>query len=115
MASLGQMSDYEIRLVRIFKTVVECGGFTAAETTLGISRSAVAGHIMKLMQKGQILGKGYILAGSPYVVALGGANMDIRGSTTATLRQCDSNPGKVSYATSGKGAQSQLEVEFINQ
>ncbi|MEC8902149.1 MAG: LysR family transcriptional regulator, partial [Pseudomonadota bacterium] len=36
MASLGQMSDYEIRLIRIFKTVVECGGFTAAETTLGI-------------------------------------------------------------------------------
>jgi tripartite-type tricarboxylate transporter receptor subunit TctC len=25
------------------------------------------------------------------------------------------NPGKVSYATSGKGAQSQLEVEYINQ
>jgi pseudouridine kinase len=61
---------------------------------LGISRSAVAGHIMKLMQKGQILGKGYILADSPYVVALGGANMDIRGSTVASLRQGDSNPGR---------------------
>ncbi|PJX14359.1 LysR family transcriptional regulator [Halomonas sp. 141] len=48
MASLGQMSDYEIRLVRIFKTVVECGGFTAAETTLGISRSAISQHMSDL-------------------------------------------------------------------
>ncbi|MEH6642900.1 LysR family transcriptional regulator [Vreelandella glaciei] len=48
MASLGQMSDYEIRLVRIFKSVVECGGFTAAETTLGISRSAISQHMNDL-------------------------------------------------------------------
>lgn len=48
MASLGQMSDYEIRLIRIFKTVVECGGFTAAETTLGISRSAISQHMNDL-------------------------------------------------------------------
>ncbi len=48
MASLGQMSDYEIRLIRIFKTVVECGGFTAAETTLGVSRSAISQHMNDL-------------------------------------------------------------------
>ena len=48
MASLSQMSDYEIRLIRIFKTVVECGGFTAAETTLGISRSAISQHMNDL-------------------------------------------------------------------
>lgn len=48
MASLGQMGDYEIRLIRIFKTVVECGGFTAAETTLGISRSAISQHMNDL-------------------------------------------------------------------
>lgn len=48
MAPLGQMSDYEIRLVRIFKTVVECGGFTAAETVLGISRSAISQHMNDL-------------------------------------------------------------------
>ncbi|MCD6005456.1 LysR family transcriptional regulator [Halomonas sp. IOP_6] len=48
MASLGQMSDYEVRLVRIFKTVVECGGFTAAETALGISRSAISQHMNDL-------------------------------------------------------------------
>lgn len=48
MPSLGQMSDYEIRLIRIFNTVVECGGFTAAETTLGISRSAISQHMNDL-------------------------------------------------------------------
>ncbi|BBF84481.1 pseudouridine kinase [Aquitalea magnusonii] len=68
---------------------------------LGISRSAVAGHIMKLMQKGHILGKGYILADNPYVVALGGANMDIRGSSSHRLRQGDSNPGQVSCSPGG--------------
>ncbi|MFG6665780.1 LysR family transcriptional regulator [Halomonas sp. HNIBRBA4712] len=48
MGSLGQMSDYEIRLVRVFNAVVECGGFTAAETTLGISRSAISQHMADL-------------------------------------------------------------------
>ncbi|SNY98495.1 LysR family transcriptional regulator [Halomonas sp. hl-4] len=48
MPTLGQMSDYEIRLIRIFQTVVECGGFTAAETTLGISRSAISQHMNDL-------------------------------------------------------------------
>lgn len=68
---------------------------------LSISRSAVAGHIMKLMQKGHILGKGYILADTPYVVLLGGANMDIRGSSSSCLRQGDSNPGRVSCSPGG--------------
>ncbi|OBA00902.1 LysR family transcriptional regulator [Halomonas sp. G11] len=48
MPALGQMSDYEIRLIRVFQTVVECGGFTAAETTLGISRSAISQHMNDL-------------------------------------------------------------------
>ncbi len=43
--SLGQVSDFEIRLLRIFKTIVECGSFSAAESTLGISRSAISLHM----------------------------------------------------------------------
>lgn len=31
--SLGQVSDFDIRLLRIFKTIVECGSFSAAEST----------------------------------------------------------------------------------
>lgn len=68
---------------------------------LGISRSAVAGHIMNLMQKGLILGKGYILAQSSYALVLGGANMDIRGGTHAPLRFGDSNPGRVGCSPGG--------------
>ncbi|WP_293765249.1 PfkB family carbohydrate kinase [uncultured Aquitalea sp.] len=70
---------------------------------LGISRSAVAGHIMNLMQKGHILGKGYILSGQRHVVVLGGANMDIRGATRQALRFGDSNPGAVSCSPGGVG------------
>ncbi|WP_028535764.1 PfkB family carbohydrate kinase [Paludibacterium yongneupense] len=68
---------------------------------LGISRSAVAGHIMNLMQKGLIIGKGYVLAQKSYAVVIGGANMDIAGSTTSALRFSDSNPGTVRSTPGG--------------
>ncbi|WP_151703210.1 LysR family transcriptional regulator [Nitrincola alkalilacustris] len=45
---LGQMGDYEIKLLRIFATVVECGGFSAAESELNISRSTISVHIANL-------------------------------------------------------------------
>ncbi|GGY28547.1 PfkB family carbohydrate kinase [Paludibacterium paludis] len=68
---------------------------------LGISRSAVAGHIMNLVQKGFIRGKGYILAEQRYAVVAGGANMDICGNTAAALRFGDSNPGSVRCSPGG--------------
>lgn len=30
LIELGQVGDYEIRLLKVFKSVVECGGFSAA-------------------------------------------------------------------------------------
>ncbi|RCV91160.1 LysR family transcriptional regulator [Billgrantia montanilacus] len=58
---LGQVSDFDIRLIRVFKAVVECGGFSAAESTLGISRPAISQHMsdlekrlgLKLCQRGR--------------------------------------------------------------
>jgi DNA-binding transcriptional LysR family regulator len=35
----------DIRLLRIFKSVVECGGLSAAEYTLGVGRSAISKHL----------------------------------------------------------------------
>src|SRR5262245_43366815 len=35
-ALLGQLSDMDLRLLRVFKTVVECGGLSAAELELNI-------------------------------------------------------------------------------
>lgn len=39
---MGQPSDSDLRLLRIFRKVVECGGFSAAEVELSISRSAIS-------------------------------------------------------------------------
>ena len=46
--SLGQVGDIEFKQLRVFKTVVDCGGFAAAETTLNISRPTISIHIANL-------------------------------------------------------------------
>lgn len=38
----SQISDIDLRMLRIYKTVVECGGFSAAEVELNISRAAIS-------------------------------------------------------------------------
>ncbi len=48
LIELGQVGDYEIRLLKVFKSVVECGGFSAAETVLNISRSTISVHMANL-------------------------------------------------------------------
>ncbi|GAB3680355.1 LysR family transcriptional regulator [Salinisphaera aquimarina] len=58
---LGQISDFEVRLIRVFRAVVESGGFTAAMPALGIGRSAISLHMadlearlgMRLCQRGR--------------------------------------------------------------
>ena len=47
----GRVSDFDIRLIRVFKAVAECGGFTAAEVELGISRSAISLHMADLEKR----------------------------------------------------------------
>lgn len=47
-ALLGQLSDLDIRLLRVFKAVVECGGMTAAELELNIGGSTISRHIKDL-------------------------------------------------------------------
>ncbi len=41
-ALTGQLSDADLRLLRIYRKVVECGGFSAAEVDLNISRAAIS-------------------------------------------------------------------------
>jgi LysR family transcriptional regulator, transcriptional activator for bauABCD operon len=58
---LNQVSDFDLRLLRIFKTVAECGSFSGAESSLGITRSAISLHMadlekrlgMRLCQRGR--------------------------------------------------------------
>ena len=45
---LAQVSDFDIRLLKLFRSVVECGGFSAAESALGIGRSAISQQMSDL-------------------------------------------------------------------
>lgn len=73
----------------------------AIATQLGISRSAVAGHIMNLTRKGAIKGRGYVFSDAPFVTVIGGANIDIHGRSNKALRGKDSNPGTVNTSAGG--------------
>ena len=48
---LAQVSDFDIRLLKLFRSVVECGGFSAAESALGIGRSAISQQMSDLEQR----------------------------------------------------------------
>jgi len=47
-ALLGQLSDMDLRLLHVFKAVVDCGGFSAAELELNIGISTISRHIKDL-------------------------------------------------------------------
>ena len=48
---LHQVTDLDLRLLRVFRTVVESGGFTAAELQLNIGRSTISRHIKDLEER----------------------------------------------------------------
>lgn len=45
---LGQLADTDLRLLQVFKAVVECGGLSAAELELNIGTSTVSRHLKDL-------------------------------------------------------------------
>ncbi len=47
-ALIQNLSDVDVRLLRIFMTVTECGGFAASELELNIGRSTISKHISDL-------------------------------------------------------------------
>ena len=47
-ALLGRVSDVDIRLLRVFRSVVACGGVSAAELELNIGRSTISRHLTDL-------------------------------------------------------------------
>lgn len=44
----GTINDVDLRLMRVFKTVIECGGLSAAQTELGVGRSTISRQISDL-------------------------------------------------------------------
>ncbi len=47
-ALLGNVTDSDLRLLRVFRAVVACGGFAAAELELNVNRSTISRHIKDL-------------------------------------------------------------------
>ncbi len=72
-------------------------------TILGIKRSSVGVHLSNLIKKGYLKGKGYIINEAPYLVVLGGANVDIVGFTDVPLVLKDSNQGTLKISMGGVG------------
>jgi len=50
-AWLGQVGDTDIRLLKVFKAVVDCGGMAAAELELNIGRSTISRHVKDLEER----------------------------------------------------------------
>jgi LysR family transcriptional regulator, transcriptional activator for bauABCD operon len=48
---LSSLGDADLKLLRVFRTVAECGGFTPAEVELNISRAAISQHMADLEQR----------------------------------------------------------------
>lgn len=68
---------------------------------LGITRSAVAGHIRQLTALGAVRGRGYLLNEPDYVCVIGGANIDIEGRAPGSLQYGDSTIGTVHKSPGG--------------
>lgn len=47
-AALGQVSDMDLRLLRVFKSVADCGGMAAAELDLNVGVSTISRHVKDL-------------------------------------------------------------------
>lgn len=50
-ALLGRLSDIDLRLLRVFKAVADCGGMAAAELELNIAMSTISRHIKDLEER----------------------------------------------------------------
>lgn len=48
VAPLGQLSDADLRLLRVFKAVADCGGMASAELELNLAMSTISRHVKDL-------------------------------------------------------------------
>jgi pseudouridine kinase len=71
--------------------------------SLGTSKGAVAVALSSLTQKGEVIGRGYMLRGEPWAVVVGGAAWDIKARSLAATRLRTSNPGTVRRTPGGVG------------
>ncbi|AKU22370.1 carbohydrate kinase [Massilia sp. NR 4-1] len=68
---------------------------------MGLSRSAVAGHIASLIRERRLLGRAYVLPDERPVLCIGAANLDRKLRTLAPLQMGTSNPAGASETCGG--------------
>ncbi len=61
---------------------------------LGLSRSAVAGHIAGLIRERRLLGRAYVLADRRAIMCIGAANLDRKLRAIGTVQMGTSNPAR---------------------
>lgn len=96
------MTNTELKIFEIIKSNPLISQQDIA-VKLGITRSSVGVHISNLKNKGVILGMGYIVPESEYMVVIGGANVDIVGKSNHDIIKNDSNVGIVEVSVGGVG------------
>ncbi len=96
-------------------------GQQALAERLGLSRSAVAGHLAGLTREGRILGRAYVLAQAAAIVCIGGANIDRKLRLGAALQLGSSNlatqsetPGGVARNVAENLARLGLSTQLIS-
>lgn len=68
---------------------------------LKTSAAAVTVHLSALRQQGEIIGRGYVLKPAGQVVVIGGANMDFKCQSKASMVLHTSNPGRMAATVGG--------------
>jgi pseudouridine kinase len=71
--------------------------------SLRTTKGAIAVALSSLSQKGEIVGRGYVLRGEPWAVVVGGAAWDVKARSLAATRLHTSNPAIVSRTPGGVG------------
>jgi len=104
--ALGQLSDVDLRMLRVFRCVADCGGMAAAELELNIGVSTISRHIkdleirlgLRLCQRGR--------AG----FALTPEGVQVYAQTTALLSATDAFRSAVDEIHQHMGGQLQLAI-----
>lgn len=87
------MSSSKDRLLALVQANPFIGQQELAEQ-LGLSRSAVAGHLAQLVKERRILGRAYVLPRRQPIVCLGGTNLDRKLQGLGPLQMGSSNPAR---------------------
>ncbi|WP_246659138.1 carbohydrate kinase [Rhizobium sp. FY34] len=89
--SMDDLGQQEAAVLAIIRENPFAGQQEIADM-LGLARSTVAAHVTQLVQKGYILGRGYVLPEPSRAVAIGGAVFDRKYRAKTTIVLETSNP-----------------------